>query len=142
MDLKDSLKSIVEAAPFNWRFEHARRDYMNLADITDAINAASDGMPGGETLFWLDPVTRSPHDTGITYSGNFMVLTNSDLDAESYDEKFETYIRPLIDLVLVKLKNKLKCTYDINRFSAIEVINVLDLNGDGLSVQYELKGYN
>lgn len=138
MDLKDTFKNIADAK--GWGCEYARRDHQNLVDVTNSIYSASQNYATGQTFLFVDPIVRRPHETGITYSGNFMVLTNSDLDM-SYDDKFEGYIRPLLDIVLGSIRNQLMCDFDVNVWSAIEVINFFDFNADGLSVQYELKGY-
>lgn len=139
MDLKDTFKTIADAN--GWGCEYARRDHQNLVDVTNSIYSASENYATGQTFLFVDPIVRTPHETGITYSGNFMVLTNSDLDM-SYDDKFENYIRPLLNLLMGSgFKNKLLCSYDVNLWRAIEVINFFDFNADGLSIQYELKGY-
>lgn len=138
MDVKDAFKNIAD--DLGWGFEYARRDYQNLADITDFIYSTSKNYNTGETFMFIDPIVRSPHNTGTTYSGNMMILTNSDLDG-MYDDKFEAYIRPLLNIVLGSFKNKLLCDFDINLWRVIEVVNFFDFNADGVSIQFEIKGY-
>lgn len=137
MDVKDKLESI--AISYGWRFVHARRDYANLTDALQFVTDAVEGYGVGETILFLDPVIEDLSKTESTgYSGNFMILTISDLDM-SYEDKHTKFIKPLKE-VLVGFKNKLRCTYQINQFRSIEVINVFDINADGLSVQFSLNG--
>lgn len=138
MELKDKFKEIADAT--GWGINYARRDVQNLQNISDSIYSASQCYGSGETFLFIDPIIRTPHETGITYTGNFMVLTNSPLDM-SYEEKFESYIRPLLKTVLIDMKSALLCEYDVNTWRSIEVINFFDFNADGLSINYELKGY-
>lgn len=137
MDFKELLKQI--AASYGWGIVYARRDYQNLQEIVDHINAEAENYSEGETFFFVDPVTRKPHDTGYTYSGRFMVLTNSDL-SDDYNTKYDNYIAPVIDKVMREMVQKLRCHGDVEAWQSIEVINALDINGDGLSVTYQWKG--
>ena len=138
MNIKDAFKNIADS--LGWGFEYARRDYQNLTDVSDWIHSASQNYATGETFLFLDPVIRSPHETGITYSGNMMILTNSDIDM-TYNDKFEGYIRPILDIVLGSFKNKLICDFDVNLWRVIEVVNFFDFNADGVSISFEIKGY-
>jgi hypothetical protein len=138
MDIKDKLESL--ATSYGWRFVHARRDYANLTDALAFVEDEAQKYGVGETILFLDPVVRDGSKTdGIVYSGNFMVLTISDLDG-TYDEKYKDLIEPLNDIVLVQMMNQLRCSYTVNQWRAIEVINVFDINADGLSVNFNLKG--
>ena len=139
MDLKDTLEKI--AILNGWGFKYARRDYQNLTNIEDSIRSASECYETGETWMFIDPIVRTITETGTRYSGTFMILTNSPLDMD-YDDKFEGYIRPLIEISMIKIKNGLKCDYDVINWRAIEVINFFDFNADGISINYELEGYN
>lgn len=138
MDLKDTLEAI--AVSQGWGFEYARRDYQNLVDVSDMIFSVSQEYADGETFMFVDPITRRPHETGVVYSGNLLILTNSDLDM-GYEEKFEAYIRPMLDIVLKSMVGTLLCHYDLTTWRTLEVINFFDFNADGISIQYELKGY-
>lgn len=138
MDLTETLKAFADSK--GWKFIHARRDYQNLQSTTDFISSETETYGTGETFLFLDPVVRKPEGDGITYSGNFLILTNSDLDKD-YDDKFEDYIKPLISIVAEELKSFLRCDYDINDLTILEVINVFDFNSDGVSVRFNLKGY-
>lgn len=138
MDFSTALENL--ALSYGWRFVHARRDYQNL---TDAINYVSDELEGygnGETVLFLDPVERSGRSPEITYSGNFMVLTRSDID-DTYEGKREKYIVPLLETVHGTMQNNLICEFDLDAWRSIEVINMFDFNADGLSVRFSAKGY-
>lgn len=138
MDVKDKLEQL--ATSYGWRFVHARRDYQNLTDALAFVTDEIEGYGVGETILFLDPVIRDfTESDGVKYSGNFMILTKSDLDM-SYEEKQEKYINPLVEVVQDKLRSNLSCSYKINQFRTIEVINVFDINADGLSIQFNLKG--
>jgi len=138
MDLINKLKEIALAN--GWRFKPARRDYQNLIDATAFISDEMADAGNGETVLFLDPVVRKSEDIGMRFTGNLMVLTASDIDM-TYEEKYEKFIQPLIDIVMVQMKNKLRCDYDVDGWQSIEVINVFDFNADGLSVNFNLKGY-
>ncbi len=136
MEVKYKLKEIAEG--YGWRFSYARRDYHNLIDATAFISDELSDAGAGETVLFLDPVVRRSEDVGMTYTGNFMVLTVSDLDAD-YDQRY-SLIEPLIDLVMNHVKQKLRCEFVVSEWQSIEVINVFDFNADGLSVRFNLKG--
>ena len=136
MEVKAKLKELALAN--GWRFKYARRDYANLIDATAFISDEMRDTGAGETVLFLDPVVRKSEDIGMRYTGNFMVLVSSDLD-DDYDTRTEKYIDPLITKVMKEMKQKLRCTYDIDEWRSIEVINVFDFNADGLSVSFNLK---
>ncbi|SOC79834.1 hypothetical protein SAMN06296241_1371 [Salinimicrobium sediminis] len=135
MEVNQKLKDI--ATGYGWRFKAARRDYQNLIDATTFISDALVDAGNGETVLFLDPVVRKSEDLGIRYTGNFMVLTASDFDGD-YEEKYEKFIQPLIQKVMVEMKQKLRCDYDVEFWQSIEVVNVFDFNADGLSVSFNL----
>jgi hypothetical protein len=136
MEVKEKLKEIALAN--GWRFKYARRDYQNLIDATAFISDEMRDAGNGETVLFLDPVVRKSEDLGMRYTGNFMVLKSSNLD-EGYEDRAEVNIDPLIQKVMVEMKNKLRCIYSIDNWTSIEVINVFDFNADGLSVAFNLK---
>lgn len=124
-----------------WRFSHARRDYQNLIAATQFVQDELEGLDVNETVLFLDPVTQKNVADGKIYSGNFMVLTVSDLDM-SHEDKRENYIKPL-KLVIDKMYSMFKgCYFDVNDWTVIEVINVFDFNGDGVNVRFNVKEYN
>lgn len=136
MDVKDKLQEIATAN--GWRFVYARRDYANLIDATAFISDEMADAGNGEIVLFLDPVVRKSEDLGMRYTGNFMVLTSSNLDMDYYTRS-EKLIRPLIQKVMVEMKQKLRCVYDVDHWQSIEVINMFDFNADGLSVAFNLK---
>ncbi|TYP71494.1 hypothetical protein [Aquimarina intermedia] len=138
MGVKDKLESV--AISYGWNFVHARRDYQNLIDSTQFFADSIEGYEVGETFLFLDPIVRSGESEGLRYQGNFMVLTKSDLD-DTYEGKHAKYVKPLIDIVMNEIKNKMRCEFpEITTWRSIEVINVFDFNADGLSVSFNLKG--
>lgn len=124
----------------DWNFIHARRDYQNLTDISSFIFSETENFATGETFLFLDPVIRKPRKDGVSFSGNFLVLTNSDID-KGYSEKFADYIEPLLAIISGDLLKTLNCTFDVENLTSIEAINMFDFNADGLSVSFSLKGY-
>ena len=139
MALNEALQNIAIAN--NWEFKYARRDYQNLYEATQFIQDGIEGLGIGETVLFLDPVVRKYDREGINYSGNFMILTKSDLD-DSYEGKFEKYIEPLEDKLTQMHRALGGCQFDINDWTAIEVVNVFDFNADGMSIRFALKGYH
>lgn len=139
MDIKNFLENF--ATTKSWRFTHARRDYQNLHDVLAFVGDEVEGFEDNETCIFLDPVTRSKSSTdSIVYTGNFMVLTKSNFDM-TYKDRFDTYIKPALDIINDELYNALRCEFDINQWSTVEVINMFDFNADGVNVQFNLKGY-
>ncbi len=138
MELKDKLKGL--AALNGWRFVNARRDYQNLIEATTFVADEVEGYEIGETVLFLDPVIRKTEKDGIRFTGNFMVLTKSDLD-DDYESRQTKYINPLVDILMKSMYNKLRCEFDVDGWQAIEVINQFDFNADGLNISFNLKGY-
>jgi|SRR5690625_3186477 len=139
MNLKEKFKQLAEDR--GWRFVYARRDYQNLHEVTDFISDQMQEAGQGETVLFLDPIVRRREDVGqVRHSGNFMVLTQSDLD-DSYDDRTKNYIDPLINDVMGGLANELRCDFDIDEWVSIELINIFDFNADGISVRFNLRGY-
>lgn len=138
MDIVDVLKNYALGS--GWKFVYARRDYQNLIGATDFVADAIEGFGIGESALILDPVNRKSTESGIECSGNFLVLTKSDLD-DDYESRFDKYIKPLIHLLLIELKNSLVCNFDVNTWNSTEVINMFDWNADGLLISYSVRGY-
>lgn len=139
MGIDKALETIAVVNGFE--FVHARRDYQNLMAATQFVEDGLEGLEVGETVLFLDPVSIKTVKDGKLYSGNFMIITKSDLD-DSYESKREKYIEPL-KVILDKAYRSLSgCQFDINDWTSIEVINVFDFNGDGMSVRFNVKGYN
>jgi len=138
MDLKTVFENLALSQVPVWGFEYARNDYQNLIDSTDFIADALEGYGVGETVMFVDPIKRGVNSRNEkTYTGSFMVLTKSDLD-KTYDERHLLFIEPLISLLMVSFRNKLKCEYDVNTWDSTEVINMFDWNADGLLITYSI----
>ncbi|PZR18853.1 MAG: hypothetical protein DI539_16065 [Flavobacterium psychrophilum] len=126
----DFFKNIAEEN--DWGFQYARKDYLNLS--------ADDVNPNQVQMF-LEPITTdsSFSETGReskTYNGNMLLLMASDVD-EDYDAKYQTYIKPLIDVAKTLITDSFSCSdYEIKNLKTIEVINIFDGNLDGLFITY------
>lgn len=129
------LKSICEANEYP--FIYARKDYANLYDEVEKPN-----IP----YIFLDPVVRdyTANDMGVTesiiHSGHFIIVMSSDIDEVSYDYRYQTYIKPLIDEAIGIIKNGIRCGAGVsfNQWRTTEVINLFDYNFDGLIVNYNI----
>ncbi|MDG3581759.1 hypothetical protein [Galbibacter pacificus] len=134
----DLLKNIAQIN--NWEFIYGRQDYQNVEDMYNEID-------DNKVNLFLDSVVidTSFSESGVesnTYSGRFLLLLSSDVD-ELYDgdesSKYQSYIKPLIDNHLTKIKTILSCgDYAINTFRTTEVINLFDGNYDGIIVNYNV----
>lgn len=130
------LKAI--AATNVWGFFYGRHDYANLEDLDEVEKA--------KPQLFLDPVKFKENKSdlnvveSITYSGFFMLVKSSDLDEVSYDFRYTTYIKPLIDTQLLKIEDTIRCAYSVvfNQWEVSEVINYLDFNFDGIIVNYQI----
>lgn len=125
-------------------FDYGRRDFQNLYDLANEK---------GKFLFFLDPVRQDEYfsemgnNTETIYSGYFMLLLNSDFDRE-YDSqkesdkgngKYEKYIKPCRE-ELAKIIDTFNCNdLEVSEWSITEVINVFDVNADGVLVRYSIK---
>ena len=138
MDVREFLNNQADAN--GWRFIHARRDYQNLTDVLHFFQDEIESFEDNESGIFLDPVITNREADGIRYTGSFMLLTKPDPDM-SYEQKYLTFIKPALDIINGSMWNSLRCNFDVSNWTAIEVINVFDFNADGVSVQFNLKGY-
>lgn len=128
----DFLKTIAESN--GWVFEYARTDYQNLYNLETS---------GGTVHLFCDPIVSDSKfsDSGvetISYSGKLMLLLSSDID-ESYSDKYNDYIKPLVAGATQTLKDGILCSdYEINKFQTTEIINLFDFNMDGILVNYSI----
>lgn len=129
------LKAICLAE--DWSFTYARTDFQNLFDEVEKV-----GVPH----IFLDPVVIEDVENDMNvieekvYSGSFMILASSDLDKD-YEDRFQEYIKPLIDTAIVKVKESIRCGGEVvtfNLWRSVEVVNVFDYNFDGLIVSYNI----
>lgn len=127
------LKALAAAS--GWVFEYGRRDFQNLHDAAEQKEVSH---------LFLDPVqiSKNRSDSGqvesITYSGNFMLLYSSDIDEESYEYRYENYIKPILEGQIGVIENDLVCVQEatIEQWQIVEVINMFDYNLDGVIVTY------
>lgn len=125
------LKDLATAN--NWVFEYSRSDYQNLYD----------GMEISKIHLFSDPIIIDSQfsDSGSetkTYTGKFMLLVSSDVD-EDYLTKYVDHIKPLITDSTQIIKDSILCSdFDINKFQTLEVINLFDVNLDGVLVNYSI----
>jgi hypothetical protein len=132
----DLLKEVATAQ--SWEFIYARDDHKNLFDEIEDKS---------KTYLFLDPVIRDEidNDAGeleeVVYSGAFMLVLSSDLDEKTYDDRYQDYIKGLIQTNNTAIKDSLKCKSEISvtQWRTVEVINALDYNFDGLIVSYTVK---
>lgn len=129
------LKQIC--ADNDYPFTYARSDFQNLFDEVE-----EKGVPH----LFLDPITVSDNfsDMGVVevknYTGSFLLVVSSDLDEESYQYRFDNYIKPIINQAMEVIQEGIRCadvvTFD--RWQVTEVINVFDYNFDGVAVQFSI----
>jgi hypothetical protein len=121
------------ASDNDWVFEYSRTDYQNLMNE----------LQMEKVHLFVDPITidSSFSESGFetkSYSGKMMLLLSSDVD-ESYQDKYQDYIKPLLTTTLQTLKGSLVCTdATFNKFQSTEVINLFDENLDGLLINYNI----
>ena len=140
MDFKTTLETF--AAAQGWRTEYSRPDYQNLLDATAFVADNVSGVGVDESIMFIDPIVTQVNGNGaISYQGTFLVMTRSNHD-EKYDDRYSKYIKPLKAILLKTFYNQLRCNFDFNLWRATEVINIKDLNGDGLSISYNVIGYD
>lgn len=127
------LKAIATAQ--GWNFEYGRRDFDNLfSEIEDKT----------QKYLFLDPVKtkRVKNKEGVveaeTQQGTFMILMSSSLDELSYNDRYNTYIKPLIDTDNAIIEEAIRCGYDaeVKEWTITEVINLFDYNFDGIIVSF------
>lgn len=126
-----------------WHFSYGRRDFHNI-----------ETKDGETNYFFLDPVKSIDNlSNGLIestdYEGRFMLLTPAKLD-QTYDAqrgqdkvsgKWQAHIKPKKDLIKSIVKKDLHChvNYEILSWSETDVINVMDLNADGVLVSFKIR---
>lgn len=129
------LKAI--AAANGWVFEYGRRDFQNLHDETEQK---------GVSYLFVDPIeiSKNRSDSGqvesITSGGSLMLLYSSDIDEESYEYRYENYIKPIINTQIEIIEDNLICEQEasLEEWKTVEVINMFDFNLDGILLTYRL----
>lgn len=131
----DILKSL--SVVNNWVFDYGRSDFQNLHDSEEQKEVV---------YLFLDPVgiKKKKNDSNVEESrvfyGSFMMLYSSDLDEASYEDRYNDYIKPIINKEVEKVEEELSCEYEVDfeEWDIVEVINVLDYNLDGVIVTYRV----
>lgn len=132
------LKEIIEdhCTVLGWTYSYGNKSNQNLL---------SSNLASSEIYLLLDPIRRRKNFSeyggliDIDFSGNLMLLVKSDLDKE-YDDKYESYIKPLITSSIEQLEDAINCSdYTIVSWELLDNINDLDANMDGLLVTYTIK---
>lgn len=129
------LKAISEVR--GWPFDYGRSDFHNLFNEPEQKNTVH---------LFLDPVkvSEEENDSGvtedITFTGSFMIAYSSDIDEESYEDRYLKYMKPLMKDGEKYVKESLRCTYEpsFDMWEYTEVINALDYNFDGILVKYKV----
>lgn len=130
----DKFKEIAEVN--EWKFFYARRDFLNLE--------ADEGEEEKIHLM-VDPIViqnqfdeyGSP-DSKL-YSGHFMILMSSQFDDGSYEDRYNKYIKPLVEQAERELMEGFSCSdFTLTFWQSVEIINAFDFNYDGLIINYQI----
>ena len=143
MDIVLFIQQEVEL--LGWVFSYGNKSNINLLEGDKDI----------DTIYFLcDVITSNEPDTSefggdgaIDYTLNFMLLVQSDFanvyfkqrNTEEGQGKYEKNILPL-KTELKKFKKVIDCSiYERRGWSILEVIDQVDINGDGLAVSTTLR---
>lgn len=138
--MKEFLENIAKSK--NWYFEYGRSDFHNLYDNDD----------NSVFKMFLDPVVESDEITELgnlkskTFEGRFLLLMKSELDGvydtqektEASKGKYEMHVKPCKEEV-EGLRKQITCHYQIKVWRVMEVINMLDVNADGVLVTFKIE---
>ena len=135
-DILKAIAAVEVAGVPQFNFTYARRDFANLYDELEV----------DKPHIFLDPVQIDYNFSGVnqvessTQQGTFMILVNSSIDEQSYDYRYQNYIKPLLAGAMETIQAALVCTYPvtISSWRTTEVINMLDYNMDGLIVTFNI----
>lgn len=133
--MKSILKQFAEANDI--KFIYARADFQNLYD----------GVHDNGVIMFLDPLQSSENlgprgnTESVDWSGSFLLSVSSDIDSEDYETRYEQTIKPIVDGKYSDFKQFFKCRPEISieSLKTTEVINSLDFNVDGLSVNFVIR---
>lgn len=150
--LKDVIEEICNEN--GWLFRYARRDYANLEGKGQDEDEDSRELEPIEPTYYLfldvvvDDIKSEDDgvDMEVTHEGSLMLVTPSNYDGGSYEERYNKYIKPiregvfsntgikeqeaLIDVLKDSLRCKLECHFD--KWRLTDLINFLDFNMDGM----------
>lgn len=129
----------------NYIFHYGRKAVQNLIDTGENFT----GLP--DTIYFLleyrkiKPLKNATKTNakGISYEGTFYLVKQSDLDLQFFEEnetsndsKYTTNIEPLLQ-VLLGLDSYFGCTeIEYSTTSADDVTDILDMNADGIMVNF------
>ena len=152
------MKQILEniATENEWIFDYSRQDFRNLRD-GEALNEDE----SKKYYLFCDPIesntlfSRAGLPLGQKeYTGKIMLLVVSDLDQvydsqlgqDKADGKHEMNIKPMTEkggVLELLILDKLICDYDLEvmTWRVTEVVNMLDLNMDGVIINFKIKQY-
>ena len=131
------------ATTYGWYFSYGNASNRNLLSSDTTV---------GKIYLLLDPVRRSIANSEFgglgeaTYSGSFMLLIKSDRDQQYHNQKdqlastgkYEKNIKPMLDL-LNTFNEDIACDdLQVNTWDIIDLVDVLDVNMDGLLVTYSI----
>lgn len=124
-----------------WKFSYGNKANQNLL---------KSNLIDGEITLILDPIKRSKAKSEfggngvITFTSSFLLVVKSNLDNTYYKQKgvtngkYTKNIKPLLT-ALESLENILDCSdYEIEQWEIDDIINVLDVNMDGIVVTFKL----
>jgi hypothetical protein len=116
-------------------------------------NLLSSDTAAGQIYVLLDPVRRSVSsseyggDGNYTFQGSFMMVVKSDRDQQYHNQKdqlsstgkYEQNIKPLLDDA-DSFKKEVDCSnLDIGQWDIIDLVDVLDVNLDGILISYRVE---
>lgn len=146
--MKDFTRVLQEyCGANNISYHYGRRANLNLlnSDITDGqVYMLHEASPRK-----AEYNTTKTHIDGYTFIGKFFLLVKSTVDMPYFNEKqaddsvskYTTNIEPLLDM-FETIGNSFGCNdLEVTQWEAIDVVNVLDVNKDGILVTYNIKSY-
>ena len=144
IDIQEQFQTF--SATLGWVFSYGNETNQNLLmadEFEDNIYLLLDTVKESEA----EP-SEFGGDGEITYTGNFMLMIQSDFDnvyhnqndADENKSRYIKNIKPLKRVELPKLKNLIDCS-DMKRelWEVVEVINMMDANLDGVVVTFSIK---
>ena len=132
-DLVEILQA--HATTLGWGFSYGNKSNINRLQ-SDSI--------ADRIYLLLDNVTRAKEQSEFGFSnktnftGSFMLVVKSNLD-QKFEDKYANNIKPLLDS-LELLEDLIDCSdLEIVTWTAIDLVDALDANLDGLIVTYNIK---
>lgn len=140
-DLVEILQSY--STQYGWTFSYGNASNRNLLSSDTTV---------GRIYLLLDPVRRSVANSeygglgDVTFSGNFMLVQKSDRDQQYHNQKdqlsssgkYETNILPMLQLLNTFNEDVACDDLQVTQWDIIDLVDVLDVNLDGLLVTYTI----